>query len=180
MQKAARGFTLVELLVTVTFFAILSAISMPVFVSVYQGYRFDGAVQQIAGDLRYAQSLVVSKGGCYGLHFGIDPQVNRPNQYRIETGGCNGMGWPAATATMATNANVISNWYSLPQDFSGISITSLKDNASTNVNGVTFNSLGASVNPFTAIANPVSITLSNASGSTRVIQVRATGSLLVP
>jgi len=180
MRKTARGFTLVELLVTVAFFAIFSMISMPLFTSVYQGYRFDGAAQTVGSDLRYAQGLAVNKGGCYGLHFGSDPLVNRPNQYRIEKGGCNGLGWPAAADTMATNPNVITNWYNLPQDFPGVTITSLKDNASLTVNRVSFNSLGASVNPFVAISNPVTITLSNASGATRAIQVRATGSVQVP
>ncbi len=180
MRKGASGFTLAEILFTTIIVAILAGAGAPFFASVYQSYRFDGAVQRVAGDLRLAQSLVVSKGGCYGLHFGSDPQVNLPNQYRIEKGNCDGTGWPAAATTIAASANVITNWYNLPSDYPGITLASVQDNGGTAVNGVYFNSLGATVNPFVAIATPVNVTLSNASGVRRVLQVRPTGSVQTP
>ena len=175
-----KGITAVELLIAVAVLAILVGASMPLFLSAIQTSRFDGAVRRIVSDLRYTQSLAVTNGGCYGLHSGSDPLVGRPNEYRIERGGCNGVGWPAPTDTMATNANVITEWYNLGQEFDGVSITSLRDNANINVNGVIFNSRGASVNPFIAVAYPVRITVANAPGGTRTIEVRSTGSVKLP
>jgi hypothetical protein len=78
---------------------------------------------------------------------------------------------------MATNVNVITEWYNLGQEFDGVSITSLRNNVNTDVNGAIFNSRGASVNPFIAITHPVRITVSNAPGGTRTIEIRTTGSV---
>jgi prepilin-type N-terminal cleavage/methylation domain-containing protein len=175
-----RGYTAFELLVVVAIVAILAVAAIPFVLGQIQSSRIDGAVRQIVSDLRNAQSLAVSKGGCYGLHFGLDPLVGRPNEYRTETGGCDGGGWPAPSAPFGGNPNVISNWYNVPVGYQGISITSLRDNVNTNVNGVIFDSRGTSVNPFIAISHPVKITVSSTSGATKFIHVKAAGGVKVP
>lgn len=181
MRASQRGVTVIELVVVIAVIAIMAGVAMPLLLGAMQTARIDGAVRTIVSDLRNSQSLAVSRGGCAGVHFGIDPAVSRPNEFRTErNANCSAVGWPAPTDFVGGNPNVISNWYNLPLDYQGISITALKDNAGTNVNGVIFDSRGVSLNPFVAISHPVKITVSDASGATRVIEVKAAGRVQVP
>lgn len=174
------GLTLLEVITSLAIAGVLVAAAVPAFLESIQAYRFNAAVRQVAGDIQMARSLAITTGGCYGLHSGSDPLVNRPNQYRLERGNCNGTGWPTPTDTPATNSNVITGWVDVNQDFPGVTLDSMRDNASVTVNGVIFNSRGASVNPFVAgLIHPITITVTNTPGATRSIQVRSTGSVRV-
>ncbi len=178
-----RGFTLTELVVVLAMVAILAAISMPFLFGAMENYRLNGAARRIASDLRYAQSLAVTKSGVYGFHWGGDPLADwapGPSYYRLEKNTGTGCNWPSGFDTVDTNPTVITNWLDLSEEFRGVTIASVADSGSVQKGGAAFNSLGASVNTCTAVAYPLTITVSNGSGGTRTVQARAAGSVRVP
>lgn len=180
MKGLQPAFTVVECVMAIGALAILAGLSLPVFTATLENRQLGGGVRQIVSDLRHSQSLAVTNGACYGLRLGSDPQVNRPNQYRIEKVGCDGIipPWPAATDTTVTNAKVITDWFDIGHEFRGVSLNSIRDNASVTVNSVIFNSRGASVNPFVgSLTHPITITFSHTTGGVRNIQVKSTGSV---
>lgn len=77
--QTARGFTLVEMMVTVAVLAILVSVAIPAFQSTLDKRRLTGAVEQLYSDLQYARSeailqnrsVTVSFTGtgtwCYGM-----------------------------------------------------------------------------------------------------------------
>ena len=180
MQKE-RGFTAIELLVAVAIVPIVAAVSMPFFLAAMESSRLNGAARRIAGDLRLAQSLAVSRGGIYGWHWGGDPNGAPPGPtfYRIEKDTGTACNWPAVGDTISSNGNVVSNWFDLSRELPGITIVSFRDNNGVTVGGAAFNAQRASVNPCAGVTYPISITVKNASGGTRTIQVRSAGSVRI-
>lgn len=178
-----RGFSLAELLVAVGIFAILATVAMPAFSSLMQPYRLNTATLQLAGDLRYAQSLAVANGACYRLHWGNNRATPQPNTYRIEK---NAGGWPAETATTGSNSNVITNWSEtdLGVSYPGVNLSTVKDNNNTTLVGVAFNARGstvdlASCSTATAPSSPISLSVTSTGVTTKTIQVRRTGSVKI-
>jgi type IV fimbrial biogenesis protein FimT len=60
---AARGFTLVELMVVVAITAIIAAFALPSFVSILERYRVRQAAEALQGALYYARSEAIKRGG---------------------------------------------------------------------------------------------------------------------
>lgn len=60
-SRFAAGFTLVELMVTVSVLAIIAAIAYPSFTSVINGNRLAGAANDLLGDLQYARSEAIRR-----------------------------------------------------------------------------------------------------------------------
>src|SRR4051812_20394186 len=63
MPTKARGFTLVELLVTIVVAAILVAVAVPSFKRTIQSNNMSNAVNTFLADLRYARSEGIRRGG---------------------------------------------------------------------------------------------------------------------
>ncbi|MES1930385.1 type-4 fimbrial pilin related signal peptide protein [Salinisphaera dokdonensis CL-ES53] len=61
-HQRARGFTLLELLVTIAVAAILLAIAIPSYRSVVQRNAMAATVNDLVGDLNYARSQAVTRG----------------------------------------------------------------------------------------------------------------------
>lgn len=59
--RGSRGFTMVELLVTVALIAIVVALAYPSFVSVINNNRLAGATNDLIGDLQYARSEAIRR-----------------------------------------------------------------------------------------------------------------------
>jgi type IV fimbrial biogenesis protein FimT len=64
-----RGFTLVELAVTVLVLGLLLAFSIPAFNSVSASYQLKGATQNIAAQLRLAREKAIATGTDQPMHF---------------------------------------------------------------------------------------------------------------
>ena len=176
MQRS-RGFSLPEGLIALGVLAIIGSVAMPWFSALMQSYRLNAALFQLAGDLRYAQSLAVSNRSYYRFHWGND--VSQPNSYRIEKSG-NGTSWPAASATAGSDPNVINNWLNVGASFPGMSLSAIKDANNTTLTGVIFNSQGSSVNAaLPGFTSPVTLSLSATGMPTKTIQVRRTGSVKI-
>lgn len=180
-MRQCRAFSLPELLIAMGVFAVITAVAMPQFLGVIRASDFNAAVRQIAGDARFTRSLAVSKGGSYRLHAGRDPAIGNPslnNSFRVERRNP-ASGWPLASATMGTSADVISNWQDFSSLYGGVAILSVVDGGSAAIDGAIFNSTGASVNASNSLRS-VNITLQKTDGTTKVIQVDPAGNVKVP
>lgn len=146
-----RGLSLAELLVAVGILAILGVIAMPAFSSLMQTYRLNAATLELVSHLRSAQSLAVSNGASYRLHWGSDAAVNQPNTYRVEK-------------NPYTDADAITNWKNIGTSYPGITL------ANPTLPAVEFNYRGST-------ANAITLSVSSTNGTTYTIQVRRTGSV---
>ncbi len=169
MKGSRQGFTAVEFLVGLIVTGLFTIVSIPLFTTTLQSLRLNGAARKIAGDLRYAQSLAVAKGGLYRFHSGYDPAAGSPGQYRLEQSTDGGTTWSGVTS-----------WYTLSSDFQGVSFSSAKDSSASPVTvyEVRFNSLGSCAN-CPGLTAPIVIAASSSSG-TRTVQVRSAGSVNTP
>jgi hypothetical protein len=83
--------------------------------------------------------------------------------------------WPLESETPGANPNVLTEWQELSQDFEGVRITELRDNAGTTVTSVMFDALGASVN--LGVTYPLTFVVVSGGGGQRTVQVRSAGSV---
>ncbi len=185
-----KGFTLIELLVVIVIVVIMAAVGFPSLLGMIQRSEIDGATRHVLYEIRAAQSLAVTRGDDFGFHWGGDPFVGMaPSVYRIErdpSGACAAPpnGWPAPGDTEGTIypdgvQRVIRAWLDLSVEYPGIVIQSVTDNVGTPVGGVMFNSRGASVNFCVNVTFPLTITIADASGTTRQIEVQRAGRVRV-
>ncbi len=163
------GFTLVELIIVVAIMVMMLAVAMPLFFQIIAQRRLTGAVERLAADLRYVQSLAVTQGIVHRLHSGADGASGRPGEYRLERDNGAG-GWTQLVG-----------WYNPSADYSGSMLQSIKDNAGNNVGtfDVRFNAQGAVANVGIA-SYPIVLTVVATSGTTRAVQVMRTGAVRVP
>ncbi|TKS57805.1 MAG: hypothetical protein EWM72_03437 [Nitrospira sp.] len=148
------------MLVVMAVLAILATVSLPIFAATIKNARLSGAVRQLAGDIRSARSLAVSKGGLYGVY-------TLGNTYRIEK---------SATDTTWSSPTNITNWQNLSTQFVGVTIQNVGNGAP--IGGPIFNAMGASVDSAN-IVRSVNITLADAS-VTKIIQVSPAGNVKLP
>jgi prepilin-type N-terminal cleavage/methylation domain-containing protein len=162
-RRFSPGYTAVELLVVVALIALLAAVSFPMFEGTFRVARLDGAARDLVGEIRHARSLAVSRGGYYGLH-------TSGNTYRVER--------VESSADLATwsSPTVVTQWQDLAQQFKGVTLAGIVNGDP--IAGPIFNSLGASID--STGSRSVTITLADASGATRVIQVSPTGNVRTP
>ncbi len=167
----AAGYTLMEIAICSSIAAVMTGISMPAMMNTIQTYRADGAPRQLMGDLRYAQSQAIARGmearvviySATGVATGSGyaTDATQANRYRVEarpTGGA----WPAATDSMATNANVLSAWLDLGRDYR---------QTVTTANAVVFTSRGSLQNS----AASLNIVMATAGGRTRTVRTHPSG-----
>jgi type IV fimbrial biogenesis protein FimU len=74
MRKISKGFTLIELMVTLVVAAILLGIGVPSLISVYEGNRADSAIRTIHDTLAFARNQAVS----YGANVIVCPYAAAP------------------------------------------------------------------------------------------------------
>ena len=177
----STGFTAIELLIALVIAGILVGAAMPNLLAATQRSRLDAATRQVVSEIRKVQSLAVTRSGVFGFHWGGDPNIAglANSQYRLEQDGIAGCAWPAPTDTLATNADVITDWADLAGPYPGVTITTVRDKNNVLLGGAIFAALGGSVNPCTAAAFPLTITLMDPSGATRTIEVRSAGSVRI-
>lgn len=176
------GVTLIELLVAIVIASILIGAGIPAFLTLIEGSKLNAATRKLMYEIRAAQNLAVTRGGVFGFHWGGDPFVALPvTQYRLEADPAGGCAFPAPADTMATNANVISDWFDLAGEYQGVTIQGVFDNNGTVLGGVIFNSRGASVNTCVVPAPtfPVCVYVADAAGTAQVIQVHRAGRVTI-
>jgi type IV fimbrial biogenesis protein FimT len=67
VRRAGRGFTLIEIMVTITVAGILLAIGVPAFQSFVQNDRDIGQANSLVGSLNYARSEAIKRGSPTGI-----------------------------------------------------------------------------------------------------------------
>lgn len=67
--RNSRGFTLFEFLVIIAIIGIMATVSWSALRTLQPSWRLDGAVHDLATDLRYAQQQSVTEQVNYGIHF---------------------------------------------------------------------------------------------------------------
>ncbi len=167
--RRRSGFTLIELVMAMAILVMMLTVAMPLFYQIITQRRLAGAVERVATDLRYMQSLAVSQGLVHRLHSGTDGAVGRPGEYRLERD--NGVGgWDA-----------VGTWYKLSSDYDGSSLQSIKDHGGTTLStyDVRFSSQGAVANSGVG-SYPIVLTLVGKSGATRTVQVLRSGVVRMP
>ncbi|MFQ5803131.1 MAG: Tfp pilus assembly protein FimT/FimU [Candidatus Methylomirabilales bacterium] len=178
-----KGVTLIEVFVAIVIAGILVGLGIPSLLPLIRSSKIDGATRQVMYEIRAVQNLAVTRGTIFGFHWGADPLVGMADSvYRIEsnqTGNC--VDWPLPADTMATNADVIRDWFDLAGEYQGVTMPSVKDNVGTALGGVMFNSRGASVNncAIPAPTFPVWVCLSDAAGTLRAIQIQRAGRVTI-
>jgi len=97
---ASRGFTLVELAVTLTVLGLLLAFSVPAFNRINQSYQLKSATQNVSGTLRLWRERSIARGTEHQIHFnnfvpGTDWHVHEYNAAGVEIALRGGPGFPA-------------------------------------------------------------------------------------
>jgi Tfp pilus assembly protein FimT len=158
------GLTLVELIICVSIVILIATASMPLFFQIVAQGRVRGALERIAVDLRYAQSLAVTEGTVHRLHSGADGAVGRPGEYRLERDNGAG-GWTQ-----------VSGWYNPTDDYNGSVLQSITDRLGTPIAtfDVRFNSQGALANGV-GVNYPIRFTVVAPGGATRTVEVLRSG-----
>jgi type IV fimbrial biogenesis protein FimT len=64
-----KGYTLVELFITMAIIAVLAAVATPYFLSQMPKYRLNGAARTVMGDLMLARMKAVSENNRYRVYF---------------------------------------------------------------------------------------------------------------
>jgi Tfp pilus assembly protein FimT len=170
-KRSVRGVTAFELIIAVAIIGIMSAVAVPLFRNTIAQRRLSSSVQRVASDLRYAQSLAVSKGTLHRFHSAADPIVNQPGKYRLEESTDGGTNWSPLTGW----------WYALSTDYgSGATLQSIRDGAASPVTlyEVRFNSRGLAANPG-SVTYPVTLTIATEAG-TGTVRVMWAGTVRVP
>jgi len=166
-SRDIRGVNAAELAIVVLLVGIMSAVATPLVNNVIQRNRLNGAASKIASDLRYAQSLAVSRGGLSRLvtATSVCSAVSGQTRYRIEQSTNGGTSW-----------SWITECYLLSSEFQGAALASLAGTGGAPaVTEVRFNSRGTCVN-CTGSNPPLLATITAAAGP-KIVQVRTTGSV---
>jgi type IV fimbrial biogenesis protein FimT len=74
IRRNIRGFTLVELMITITILGLIAVLSIPNYNRFMMGWRLNGETQQLASTLRAARSTAVMKN--IDVVFSFDPDTN--------------------------------------------------------------------------------------------------------
>lgn len=97
--KSQKGFSLLELAVTVAILAVIAGGTMPLLEGAMQRAKASGAGDSLAGALRDARARAVATGWQYRtLGFNADGASAFRNQYRVMARSSGGVPWPADTA----------------------------------------------------------------------------------
>jgi len=134
------GFTLTELIIIITILGILSWLAYPKVVAMDE-IKLDTAARRMAADLRYAQSLAMSKRVIHGLLFEpaverytvfaptsgspITDPADRTRPLRVDyTSRAEFRGVLIVSATFGTTPGVTFDYFGVPRDTSGTDLTS--------------------------------------------------------
>lgn len=72
---AARGFTMIEMMVVVVLAAVLLAVAAPSFLSTLARKRLEGVAAELSTDIQYARSEAVQRNRAVGIVFGSNCYV---------------------------------------------------------------------------------------------------------
>jgi type IV fimbrial biogenesis protein FimT len=166
-RRPARGFTLIELIVTIMVAGILTAIAVPAFDSFVKNDRDSAQVNSLGYSMNYARSEAVKRDLATGVS--VCPSLDGLN--------CNGTAWASGWMVYyidpATGANV--SLQTVPALAGSNTVTS--HGAATTATGITFLSSGMATGLAGPMAAPLQINVCDTRGATyaRDIEVNVSG-----
>jgi prepilin-type N-terminal cleavage/methylation domain-containing protein len=133
--RAESGFTLTELIVILVIVGTLAWLAYPKVAS-FDEIKLDAAARRLAADLRYAQSLAISKRVMHGILFEpslerytvfaptssspITDPADRAQPLRVDyTSRTEFLGVALASATFGTTPGVKFDYFGVPRDSAG-------------------------------------------------------------
>jgi prepilin-type N-terminal cleavage/methylation domain-containing protein len=136
----SRGFSLTELIVIITILGILSWLAYPK-MSAMDEIKLDTAARRLAGDLRYAQSLAMSRRVIHGILFNpalekytvfapnaatpiVDPADRARTMIVDYTSRTEFKGVLVQSATFGTTPGVTFDYFGVPRDTAGVDLSS--------------------------------------------------------
>lgn len=173
-DKRQSGYTIIDFAMMLGVLAVLGAVSLPPAMEALRTYRRNAAARHLVSEIRAVQSLAVTRGGVFGLEWGAAGSPQPSDRYRIvrdTTGVC---GFPAAHAPL-DGANVIRDWANLSDQYSEITIESIRDSDDHSLGFVMFDAMGASMSSCSAVSFPVTVTLVDEAGGRKTIEIRRSG-----
>ena len=87
---SSRGFSLVELAVTLVVLGLVLAFSIPSFQRFNTGQQLKGATENIAGQMRLMREIAISSGTTQTMHFFYQ---TLGGDYHIHNGAASGAAW---------------------------------------------------------------------------------------
>lgn len=175
-----NGMTLVELMVTLVVAGLMMLFATSSMLEAVRNFQLRGATRMVLDEIRHTRSLALSDVGTFGFHWGGDVGAPGPAYFRVEQNTGTACSWPAVGDTVTSNANVITDWFDLTDEYPRVTIASIKDKNGQDLGGVAFHSRGGSDNPCAIVAYPITITVSSTSGATRTIEVQSAGIARMP
>ena len=169
------GMTILELTITLVVVAMVMLFASLAMLEALKISQLRGATRKVLAEIRHTRSLALSDVGTFGLHWGGDTGAPGKDYFRVEENTGTACSWPPVGDVVTSNANVITDWFDLSDEYTGITIASIEDNNNQILGGIAFNSRGGSDNPCTVVAYPVTITISSPSGATRTIEIQGAG-----
>jgi len=135
-----RGFSLTELIVIIAILGILSWLAFPK-MSAMDEIKLDAAARRLAGDLRYAQSLAMSRRVIHGVLFDpalgkytvfapnpatpiTDPADRARTMIVDYTSRTEFKGVLVQSATFGTTPGVTFDYFGVPRDTAGVDLSS--------------------------------------------------------
>jgi prepilin-type N-terminal cleavage/methylation domain-containing protein len=136
---SARGFTLTELIVILSILGIVSWLAYPKVVAMDE-IKLDTAARRLASDLRYAQSLAMSRRVIHGILFNpaaerytvfapnsatpITDPADRAKTLTVDyTSRTEFLGVQIQSASFGTTPGVTFDYFGVPRDTSGVDLT---------------------------------------------------------
>jgi prepilin-type N-terminal cleavage/methylation domain-containing protein len=136
----SRGFSLTELIVIISILGILSWIAYPK-MSAMDEIKLDAAARRLAGDLRYAQSLAMSRRVIHGILFNTalekytvfapnastpitDPADRARTMIVDYTSRSEFRGVLVQSAAFGTTPGVTFDYFGVPRDTAGVDLSS--------------------------------------------------------
>ena len=167
-RRPARGFTLMELIITILVAAILTAIAVPAFDSFVKNDRDSAQINSLAYSMNYARSEAVKRDLATGVS--VCPSADGLN--------CNGAAWAGGWMVYyidPANPGVNVPLQTVPALAGGNTVTS--HGAATTATGITFLSSGGATGLAGPMAAPLQINICDTRGATyaRDIEVNVTG-----
>jgi len=163
-MNSARGFTLLETVLTLFVLSTLALIALPQMAGAIQNFRMNSAAQKMLSDIRYVRELALSRHGTFGI------QVNvADNSYQLFS--LSGGTKTVLTDPMRRGSMLVD--FDLLAQYSGVSIGAVDfcEAGGCTAVDLRFNSFGVpSDSAGTVMASAATIALS-AGGTTRTIRV---------
>lgn len=153
-----KGFTLIELMITLVMLVIVVSIAVPNYLDWIKNNRMDTSTRSIASVLQLARSEAVTRQSIISVGDGTTTDAGWTNGVHIYTDtGAGGSDYSNVNDTLIKDVGL---------NLNGINVTTNDNN-----NSISFSSTGLLNEPTATVLNPRTITICHADGTTQGNQI---------